>query len=471
MKNPFGKFINIKKVEKDVRGSSKLDIHEKQHALETSIREGSASSFAAGISGTYITPFAIKLNPNPLIVGFLSAFSGLIRPLAQIHGSRLMRHHSRKKIVLKYVFLDAIFWLPIILIGIFYWFNLYRLYLPYALVFFFTLQIALSSIAAPAWFSWMGDLVPKKDRGKYFAARNRATGIVSIIAVLIGSLIIYTFEKLELGILGFSIIFAMSFFFRLISYYQFKKQFAPSIKIKKGDYFSFWQFIKKKTDYRTFSIYQGVFYFSIMIASPFFAVYMLEVLNMNIITFTIVSLTSSVFYLIFAPLAGKFGYRYGNVKLMWVGHVFFILTPVLWLFTKNPILIIAIPQLSSGIANAASTIAENNFTYDAVRQSKRGVCISYTSLLVGLGTFVGSLFGGFLLKLSPASSAIAFVYLFLIASGIRLLVAIIFLPQMKEVRKTQRLPPMKVELLHPFKAVKSEIGWFHSVFEDAKDED
>ena len=376
MKNPVKGLVNIKEVEKDVSGSSDLDIHEKQKALKTSINEGSAASFASGISGTFITPFAVKLNPNPLIVGFLSAFSGLIRPLAQIHGSKLMAHHSRKKIVVRYVLLEAILWLPLVLIGLLYWFNLYQDYLPYALLIAFTLQIALSSMATPAWFSWMGDLVPEKDRGKYFAIRNRATGIVSIAAVLIGSLIIYTFEKLNLDILGFCIIFTLSFFFRLISYSQFRKQFAPSIRIKKGDYFSFWQFMKNKTDYRAFSIYQGMFYLAIMIASPFFAVYILEVLHMDIITFTIASLTSSIFYLVLSPLAGKFGDKYGNLKLVWIGHVFFILTPLLWLVTKNPLWIIFIPQLSSGIANAASTIAENNFTYDAVRPEKRGVCVS-----------------------------------------------------------------------------------------------
>jgi MFS family permease len=205
-----------------------------------------------------------------------------------------------------------------------------------------------------------------------------------------------------------------------------------------------------------------------MIASPFFAVYMLEVLHMDIITFTIVSLTSSIFYLVLSPLAGKFGDKYGNLKLVWIGHVFFILTPLLWLVTKNPLWIIFIPQLSSGIANAASTIAENNFTYDAVRPEKRGVCVSYTNLLIGIGTFVGSILGGLLLKIFPTLTATAFVYLFITAAAVRLLVAMIFLPTLKEVRKTERLPPMHIHLNHPFKSMHSEIGWFHAVFKEKR---
>ena len=49
-----------------------------------------------------------------------------------------------------------------------------------------------------------------------------------------------------------------------------------------------------------------------MIASPFFAVYMLEELKFSYYMYIAVILSSSIFYLLFLPLAGKFSDKYGN---------------------------------------------------------------------------------------------------------------------------------------------------------------
>ena len=56
--------------------------------------------------------------------------------------------------------------------------------LPILLIVFYCLQIGVGAIAGPAWFSWMGDLVPKEKRGKYFGKRNRILQAVTIITML-----------------------------------------------------------------------------------------------------------------------------------------------------------------------------------------------------------------------------------------------------------------------------------------------
>src|SRR3989338_4514749 len=68
----------------------------KQKALNVSIKEGEASSFSGAVGETYITPFILALKADSLYVGIFSAISGLIAPLSQLFGDKLMEKHSRK---------------------------------------------------------------------------------------------------------------------------------------------------------------------------------------------------------------------------------------------------------------------------------------------------------------------------------------------------------------------------------------
>ena len=456
--------INIKDVEKDVDGKSNKVVHKKQKALEHSITEGSAANFSAGMGNSYITPFALALNSNPFQIGLLSSFSGLASPLAQFFGSKLMETHSRKRIVMIFVLLQSLMWLPILALGYLFWQGLLVSYLPYLLITLFSILAIFGGIATPAWFTWMGDLVPEKDRGKYFSVRNRAVGAAGLIAVLLAALILDMFKTQGFVLLGFAVIFALAFTFRFISFLTFRKQYDPKFKLEKGYSFSFLSFIKKFDNYGKFSIYNLFFYFALMIASPFFAVYMLTDLGFSYTTFMFITLSSSLFYLLLTPLAGKFSDRFGNVKLLYTAQVFFVLYPIFWIFFENPLYLIIFPQLAGGIAMAAFTIASTNFTYAAVGPQHRGICIAYTSILIGIGVFLGSILGGALIKYIPITFMKPILFVFLLSASLRFLAGLLFLPKIKDEMHFKRLPPMHVHLAHPFKTLHSEIGWFKKGF-------
>ena len=101
-------------------------MHSKEKALRISIFEGSAASVAEGAGGSYITPFALALSATNFQVGLLSAFSGLLAPIAQFYGSNLMERYSRKRIVIAFVLLQALMWLPIAALSYFLWKGIFR---------------------------------------------------------------------------------------------------------------------------------------------------------------------------------------------------------------------------------------------------------------------------------------------------------------------------------------------------------
>jgi len=442
----------------DIRKELDIEIKKKK-SLSISIKEGAYANMS-GLGDSLITPLATEIGANSIHIGFLNALSGLASPLAMIHGDRLMEKHSRRTIVAKYVLYNALMWLPIAIIGFLFYKDILTIYLPWILIILYSALAYFGGLGHPAWFSWMGDLIEEKERGKYLSKRNAIIGTAGAIVVLIGGWALKYFRSMNYLFLGFSFLFILSFVFRLLSHACIKKQYEPKFRLEKRDYFSFWSFIKRYDSFGKFAVYQAFFNLAIMIASPFFAFYMLKNLGLetNYLLYMVITLASTGFYLIFTPLAGKFSDKYGNLKLMYIANSLFILNPLIWLFVKTPLTIILIPQLVSGLANATLTMAITGYTYDAVSQKNRGLCVTYTNVLIGLGVLVGSLLGGYLIA-TIHTTINSFFVVFIIAAIARFIVAIFFLPQLKEVKRVKQLSvsnlhlPIHFHLTNPLKYI------------------
>ena len=178
----------------DMQKESGLVKKEKQNARSISIKEGSASSAASGFGDSFIIQFAQFIGSNAVHIGLISAFSGLLSPIAQFFGNKMMEKLTRKKIVTRFVLTQSLLWLPLAIISILYWKNILQGFLPWLLILVYTLIAISGGLVHPAWFTWMGDLVDEKERGKYFSKRNVYTGLVGIIVAILGSLIVQKFE-------------------------------------------------------------------------------------------------------------------------------------------------------------------------------------------------------------------------------------------------------------------------------------
>ena len=272
---------------------NKLSVKEiekaKKEALRTSIVEGSASSVMTGTSSYFITPYALALKASNLQIGFLSSFVGIIGPLAQLGSSHLMERYSRKKIVVFSVILQALIWIPIMLLGAMFYFNIWQSFLPLLLIIFYSLHVGIGAIAGPAWFSWMGDIVPEKHRGIYFAKRNKIVEGIAIFSMLVAGLTLDLFKTNGLIFVGFSILFSIGMASRLYSGKLLGEQYQPALKLKRGYYFSFWQFLgrMRKTNFGKFAIFSSLMSLAVAISAPFFTVYMLKELNLSIYNYQI----------------------------------------------------------------------------------------------------------------------------------------------------------------------------------------
>jgi len=301
---------------------------EKEKTMKLSIKEGSYASIMNGLGNSYIIPFALALNANNLQIGLLRSFSGLLPPISQLYGSKLMEKFSRKRIILTYISLQALTWLPILFLSLLFWRNLFTAYLPYILIAFYTLYAIFGAISTPAWFSLMGDVVPDNIRGRYFGRRNKITGTVALISTLIAAFLLDFSKTKGLVLIGFSILFLLASIARFISASYFKKHHEPKFKAEKKYYFSFLQFIKgiRKFNFTKFSFFVASMHLSVMVAGPFFTVYMLSELGFSYVTFMAISLSSSLASLIMMPIWGKFSDKYGRKESDACSMVFLFLS-------------------------------------------------------------------------------------------------------------------------------------------------
>ncbi len=148
------------------------------------------SVWSVAISGTPLTLFARGLNATNFEFGLLAAMPFLASFLSLPASLLSERTGQRKHIFLWSLFPNRLLWIaiPIVPLAILHYRGAAggRMAMVSFLVLLFAMHTG-QAIGAPAWTSWMGDLVPDRIRGRYFC-RRRQWGIVSIIpaAILVG---------------------------------------------------------------------------------------------------------------------------------------------------------------------------------------------------------------------------------------------------------------------------------------------
>lgn len=458
--------------------SKQDEIQLKEKTKNLSIKEGINYSIMDGAGLRYISPYALSLGANNHQIGLLTSIPSLIGNFSQLLTSKLIEKHSRKKIILFGVFMQALMWLPLLIIGYLYFFkDLKSSLIVNLVILIYTLITFFGAFASPAWNSLMRDVVDK-DSGKYFGKRNKITGLVVLIVMLISGLILNFFKQKDDIILGFAILLGIALISRLISARLISRHYEPPLKLENGYYFSFISFLKQmwKNNFGKFTLFSSLIMFATAISSPFFTVYMLKDLNLNYLIYTLINLASPLSTLLFMPIWGKIIDRFGNLRVLrWTGALI-PLIPFLWVISA---FIIPLPpnflfsyliiiELFSGIVWAGFNLTSVTFIYDAVSKQRLALCVAYYNILSGIGVFVGATLGGLFSSWDIHFLGMNTVLLiFLISAVARLIVYLLMIPKIKEVREVEQYKKgeFKKEVREQLKnEIRSVIFPFNSKF-------
>ena len=417
----------------------------KHQTRRLSIKEGMLYSSEQSFGNYFLKPFAIAIETSSSLVAFLSSINGLLGYWAQIFASRLIEKYPRKKILATKIFYESLMWLLLVFTAYLYKKDIIANLLPIIILAWYGIFSIITNIGYPAWFSWMGDVVDSKFRGRWFSKRTLLMSFVAFTLAIAASFFLDYFKKINLTMEGFMILFTLAFIVRMSCVPIIKRQYEPKIKIKKKSYFTFWDFLRTapKTNFGRFAIYRSLIACASFISSSLYAIYFLRYLEFTYITYMIITLASTFFSLIFLGLWGKFSDKYGNYRILCITSLLLAITPLLWIMNTSPIYFFFVPALIGGIISSGFTLAVRNFVYDNVGAQKRGLAVSYFNMLQGIGVFIGAGIGALMIKFVKTTSIEPIILIFIIGALIRMVVVFIWIPKLKEVKKTEKIGSMK----------------------------
>lgn len=431
-------------MDKDVDNIESVEREKIRDSGRISIKEGFFAAMMEGFGTRYITPFALALGASNFLIGLLSTLPGLLGNLSQLHALNLMKERSRKSIVTISIFIQALLWLPLIFLGLYFYFSSSdSIIIPILLLIFYSLMIIAGNTVSPVWNSWMKDLV-LVNKGVYFGKRSRVINISIICSMIVSGILLSYFTDGSV-VIGFVLIFFLAFLGRLASAFLLTRQYEPKYKYENDAYFSLYEFVRGmlKNNFGRFVFFVSLVSFATNIAGPFFAVYMLQNLGFSYFEFTIITIVPIVSMIVFLPLWGKFSDKYGTVKTIKITSLLIPFLPFLWFFSyffkSNPLVLVGylvLVEIFSGFSWAGFNLTISNFIYDAVTRKKMAFCVAYFNILNAFFIFLGGFIGGLIISFDYNYFSFDKILMLFILSGfLRMIIALFIQNGIKEVRE------------------------------------
>ena len=436
-------------------------------SLTYAIKDGIYFAIMGGAGESYISAFAIFLKLSNPQIGLLASIPQLLGAFMQLLSvSLLNRLKNRMPLITYGVIAQALSWIPLLILPL-----IFKPYASVLLIISVTAYYIFGNLSTPPWNSLMGDIVPESTRGAYFGYRNRIMSIYSLGAIVVGGLLLHGTEKAGRPWIGFSVLFLAAVIARLLSAYSLSKMENPYYHVDVKDDFSLIEFFAgfRHSTFVRFVIYTGLMHFSVMLAGPFFAVYMLRDLRFSYVQFMIAAAVAVLMQYFTLHNWGKFGDRFGNRKVLEITGFSLPIVPVLWLFTDNFYLILVI-QMLAGLTWAGFNLSMANFIYDAIPSPRLAKCVAIFNIVNACGIFLGGFIGGWLSGYLPGSFTILDIrinfisnlqWLFLFSGISRLIISLIFVPTIMEIRVVESLTYkeliMRVSSIRPLSGLKFDL--------------
>jgi Na+/melibiose symporter-like transporter len=185
----------------------------------------------------------------------------------------------------------------------------------------------------------MAALVPRRLRGRYFGIRNSAANLINLLCVPLMGLGISAWRGGTIQ--GYGIVLFLGVIAGLISlvFQFFIADVNPQAPIPESTSVTSnvsteaapkWF---KDSNFLTFLLYFGLWTFAVNLSSPFFNLYMLDNLHLDVSVVTLYGSLTAGANLLMLVVWGKLADRIGNRPLLVLVGILAAVTPLFWLGT------------------------------------------------------------------------------------------------------------------------------------------
>jgi len=409
------------------------------------LRDGACQAITQGSGEQYLSAFALLLGASPFQLSVLSALPQLIGTGAQLASVKLLRWFpDRKTLIRAGTAGQALSWLPILVLPL-----LFPSSGPWLLILGTVLYFACSQFTTPTWNSFIADHLDEHERGAYFARRATIMASLSFAALCGAGWLLSFWQDDAVAWIGFAMIFTLASAARWISAIVLKNvddvHAMPSLDTSR----SFRRFLAGSSlSFRRFLLFSGAMHAAVLIAGPFFVLYMLRDLHLAYWGYGTWMAAGILGQLITLNAWGRFGDRFGNKALLTVTGFMVPFLPMLYLAGTHLLVLVCVNFLA-GVTWGGLSLGLQNYVFDAVRPEDRAKAVATYSTINALGWCLGAFMGSWLVNALPSRITIGqhslglasnLPLVFFVSGLLRLAVSASFLRSFHEARAVEQVP-------------------------------
>jgi Na+/melibiose symporter-like transporter len=295
-----------------------------------------AAVFYSIIGGALLSNFLLELGAGPVEIGLLAAIPQMVN-LLQPLGAYLVNRSTSFRWYFLCIFIPSrLVWLILLPAIVFVTSSHIAGYQVVQLTIAILLVAnIIEAFGRAPWLGWSAVLVSQRLRGRYFGFRNSILGLTNLVAVPLLGLAVSAWPGGTLQGYGAALVLGITL--GLISVVcqlwmtdinpQLLKVAHSDTSQPQGTDFSLF----KDANFLRFVLYLSIWCFAVNVSAPFFNLYMLDNLDIDISVVTIYHGLGTGANMLMLLLWGKLADRIGNRPLLLLVGVLVAVTPLLWL--------------------------------------------------------------------------------------------------------------------------------------------
>ncbi|MEH2054007.1 MFS transporter [Nostoc sp.] len=437
-------------------------------SIRTSLKASTADSvlasvYSLGTSGILLSNLLVELGASPVVFGMLSSIPMLVNLIQPLGAYLSERSTSRFQYSLRTHGIGRLLWL-VLVIGIvsINWGVIDTQQLVILTLLIVLFSNLLGGLGTASWLSWVAMIVPRRLRGRYFGTRNSAANLTTLICVPMAGLVVSHWYGGSLQ--GYGVVLLVSIVFGIMglgcqyfqvdinpqsqnTYYGKSPQTSeiqsdttkdessevaqstdllllPSSSIHlPQDQLT--NNIWKNSNFLIFLLYFSFWNLAVNLSSPFFNLYMLDTLDLDVSYVTIYNSLQAGATLLMLILWGKLADKIGNRPILICIGILVGITPLLWLgIGANRLdiwLWLPLLHILAGGTWAAIDLCSNNIQLAIAPIKNQSIYFAIAAAVAGVSGALGTTIGSFLLQFAQSGGLLGLFAL----SGIFRLVALV----------------------------------------------
>ncbi|MFW9258172.1 MFS transporter [Nostoc sp. CALU 546] len=437
--------------------------------IRTSLKASTADSvlasvYSLGTGGILLSNLLVELGASPVVFGMLCSIPMLVNLIQPLGAYLSERSTSRFQYSLRTHGIGRLLWL-ILVIGIASasWgvVDAHQLVILTLLIVLFS--NLLGGLGTASWLSWVAMIVPRRLRGRYFGLRSSAASLTNLVCVPIAGLVVSHWYGGSLQ--GYGVVLLVSVVFGIMglgcqyfqvdmnprsqnTYYgkltQTSEIQSEVVKEESSEVLqsihppqnqlanSVW----KNSNFLIFLLYFSFWTLAVNLSSPFFNLYMLDTLDLDVSYVTIYNSLQAGATLLMLILWGKLADKIGNRPILICIGILVGVTPFLWLgISINRLdiwLWLPLLHILAGGTWAAIDLCSNNIQLAIAPIKNQSIYFAIAAAVAGVSGALGTTIGSFIVQFAQSGGLLTLFVL----SGVFRLVALVPLMFLQEPQRS-----------------------------------